>query len=220
MEKGLNKIVPGIFKAILVGLGTIAVTMTLGYTILAPLGGYLSNYLGSLFTFLGDSVGPVALGILATCLPWIIMCGMHTTFGAFMTQSLANPGYDSLFRPALILHNMSEGGACLGVALRTKNAALRSEALSIAFGCIVAGVSESAIYGINLPRRKPMYGVMAGGAVGGIIAGLLGCRAYVMGYSTIMALPIFEGSMLAMLGAIIAAIVVACAVTFVLGFDE
>jgi PTS system beta-glucosides-specific IIC component len=65
-----------------------------------------------------------------------------------------------------------------------------------------------------------MYGVMAGGAVGGVIAGALGCRAYVMGYSTILALPIFETSMIAMLGAIIAAIVVSCAVTFILGFDE
>lgn len=215
LEKGLNKVVPGIFKSILVGMGTIAGTMFLGYTILAPLGGYLSNYLGLLFTFLSDKVGPLALGVLAGCLPWIIMCGMHTTFGAFMTQSLASPGYDGLFRPALILHNMSEGGACLGVALRTKNAALRSQALSIAFGCIVAGVSEPAIYGINLPRRTPMYGVMAGGAVGGIVAGALGCRAYVMGYSTILALPIFEAGMLAMLGAIVIAIAVACAVTFV-----
>lgn len=215
LEKGLNKVVPGIFKSILVGMGTIAGTMFLGYTILAPLGGYLSNYLGLIFTFLSDKVGPLALGILAGCLPWIIMCGMHSTFGAFMTQSLASPGYDGLFRPALILHNMSEGGACLGVALRTKNAALRSQALSIAFGCIVAGVSEPAIYGINLPRRTPMYGVMAGGAVGGVVAGALGCRAYVMGYSTILALPIFEAGMMAMLGAIVVAIAVACAVTFV-----
>jgi PTS system beta-glucosides-specific IIC component len=220
MEKLLNKIVPGIFKAVLVGLGTVTITMFLGYTILAPAGGYLSNYLGILFTFLSDKIGPVALGALAGFMPWIIMCGMHTTFGAFMTQSLADPGYDGLFRPALMLHNMSEGGACIGVALRTKDASLRSEALSIAFGCIVAGVSEPAIYGINLPRRNPMYGVMAGGAVGGVIAGALGCRAYVMGYSTILALPIFEASMIAMLGAIIAAIAVSCAVTFILGFDE
>ena len=39
-----------------------------------------------------------------------------------------------------ILHNMAEGGACLGVALRAKNKALKAETFSLAFGCIVAGV--------------------------------------------------------------------------------
>lgn len=190
--------------------------MFLGFTILAPLGGYLSNYLGMLFSFLSDTTGPIALAVLGACLPWIIMCGMHTSFGAFMTQSLADPGYDGLFRPALLLHNMAEGGSCLGIALRARNGELRSEALSLSFGCIVAGVTEPAIYGMNLPRRKPMIGVMAGGAVGGFIAGLFHCRVYVMGYSTVLALPLFEGTIMYMAAAIIAAIVVAAIVTFIL----
>ena len=72
----------------------------------------------------------------------------------------------------------------------------------------MAGVTEPAIYGINLPRKKPMYGVMAGGAVGGVVAGLLGARAYVMGYSTVLALPIFQNTIIAMSIAIVTAIVV------------
>lgn len=216
MEKLLNKVVPGIFKSILVGLGTISVTMFLGFTVLAPLGGYLSNYLGIVFSFLSDTTGPVALAILTACLPWIIMCGMHTSFGAFMAQSLADPGYDGLFRPALLLHNISEGGSCLGIALRAKNAKLRSEALSLSFGCVVAGVTEPVIYGMNLPRKKPMIGVMAGGAVGGFLAGLFKCRVFVMGYSTILALPLFEGTILYMAIAVAAAFVTAAIVTFVI----
>ena len=164
LEKFFNKIVPGIFKSLLVGLCTVTVTS--------------------------------------------------------MAQALTNPGYDAVFRPAFILHNMAEGGACIGVALRTKSAEKRAEALSIAFGCIVAGVTEPAIYGINLPRKKPMYGVMAGGAVGGVVAGLLGAKAYVMGYSTVLALPIFQDTIIAMSIAIVTAIVVAAIVTYVLGFEE
>ena len=150
----------------------------------------------------------------------LVMCGMHLGLVPFMTQALTNPGYDAVFRPAFILHNMAEGGACIGVALRTKDAEKRAEALSIAFGCIVAGVTEPAIYGINLPRKKPMYGVMAGGAVGGVVAGLLGAKAYVMGYSTVLALPIFQNTIIAMSIAIVTAIVVAAVVTYVLGFEE
>ena len=220
LEKFFNKIVPGIFKSLLVGLCTVTATSILGFTVLAPLGGYLGNYLAVAFSFLGDKIGFITVGLLAACLPWLVMTGMHIGLVPFMAQALTNPGYDAVFRPAFILHNMAEGGACIGVALRTKSAEKRAEALSIAFGCIVAGVTEPAIYGINLPRKKPMYGVMAGGAVGGVVAGLLGAKAYVMGYSTVLALPIFQDTIIAMSIAIVTAIVVAAIVTYVLGFEE
>lgn len=220
VEKGLNKIVPGIFKSLLVGLGTIFVTMIFGYTVLGPLGSFIGTYISMIFVFLGGHVGFIAMGALAACLPWLVMCGMHTALVPFMTQAISDPGYDPVFRPAFILHNMAEGGACIGVGLRTKNTELRAEAFSIGFGCIVAGVTEPAVYGINLRLRKPMFGVMAGGAVGGIVAGLMGARAYVMGYSTVLALPIFQDTMLAMAVGIVIAILVAAAVTFVLGFED
>lgn len=214
VEKGLNKIVPGIFKSILVGMGTIAITMIFGFTILGPLGYVLGVWLSNVFVFLGNYAAPIAIGLLAACLPYLVMCGMHSALVPFMTQAISDPGYDSIFRPAFMLHNMAEGGACIGVGLKTKNKEMRAEAFSIAFGCIVAGISEPAIYGINLPRKTPMYGVMAGGAAGGIVAGLLGVRAYAMGYSTILALPIFEDTILAMFAAIIVDISVAAAVAF------
>ncbi|MDO4175233.1 MAG: glucose PTS transporter subunit IIA [Eubacteriales bacterium] len=220
VEKLLNQIVPGIFKSIFVGMGTIAITMVFGYTILGPVGSILGNYLSGIFVFLANTVGPIAIGVLAACLPWLVMCGMHTAIAPFMAQSIADPGYDAIFRPAFILHNMAEGGSCFGVALRTKDKTLRAEAFSIGFGCIFAGVTEPAIYGINLPRKQPMFGVMAGGAIGGIIGGLLGVRAYTMGYSTIMALPIFEDTIIAMLIAIIVSIIAAMIVTFILYKEE
>lgn len=218
-EKLLNKIVPGIFKSIFVGMGTMGLSMILGFTVLGPLGSYVGSAISGVFVWLGANVGPLAVGILAGVMPWLVMTGMHHAISPFMAQSIANPGYDPIFRPSFILHNMAEGGACLGVGLRSKNPAFRSEAFSLAFGCIVAGVTEPAIYGINFKLKRPMYGVMAGGAVGGIVTGVLGAKAYTMGYSTIMALPIFEDTILAMLIGIIVAIAVSAAVTFVVGYD-
>lgn len=220
IEKGLNKVVPGIFKSIFVGAGTMALTMILGFTVLGPLGGYVGSLISGVFVWLGSTAGPIAVAVLAASLPWLVMTGMHHAISPFMAQSIADPGYDPIFRPAFILHNMAEGGACLGVGLRTKDAAFRSECLSLAFGCIVAGVTEPTIYGVNLKLKKPMVGVMAGGAVGGVVAGLMGARAYSMGYSTIMALPIFEDTFVAMLAGIVVAIAVAAVVAFVMGYDE
>ena len=217
VEKWLNKVVPGIFKAIFVGMGTVAITMVLGFTALAPLGGYLGIYIGNFFAFLAGNIGPVTVGVLACVLPWLIIAGMHHALVPFMAQSISNPGYDAIFRPAFLLHNMSEGGACIGSALREKDPEKRAEILSLGVGCIFAGVTEPAIYGNNLPKKTPMYGVMAGGAAGGIVAVFLGARAYVMGYSTILAVPIFQDTIIAILVAVATAIVVAGIVAFILG---
>ena len=219
-EKFLNKIIPGIFRSVFVGMGTIFVAGSLGYLILGPLGNMLGQGIAAVFLFLGDTVGPVATGLLAGCLPWLVMAGMHTAVAPFMTQLLTNPGYDSMIRPAFLLHNMAEGGAVLGVAARTKDKEFRSECLSIAVGCIVAGVTEPAIYGVNLKYKKPMIGVMAGGFAGGFIASLLGIKAYVMGYSNIIALPIFQETVGAAVVGVLTAIIVAAIVTFVLGIEE
>lgn len=219
-EKLLTKIIPGILRTVLVGMGTMAITYVAGITVLGPLGDLAGGVIVNFFLWASDTFGPVAIALLAAAMPWLVMTGMHHAVTPFMVQAFADPGYDVFFRPSYILHNMAEGGACLGVALRTKNKALRAECLSLAFGCIVAGVTEPALYGVNLPLKRPMIGIMAGAAAGGIVAGALKVTAYVYGYSTILALPIFEDTMLSMAIAIVVAIVVAAVVTAALGFDE
>ncbi|MBR4163343.1 MAG: PTS transporter subunit EIIC [Solobacterium sp.] len=219
-EKFFNKIVPGIFKSLLVGLGTITVTGILAFTILGPLGDYIGSMIAGLFIFLGGAAAPIAIGVLAACLPWLIMLGMHHGISPFMASNIADIGYDAVIRPAFLLHNMCEGGAALGVALRAKDPEYKSQALSIAFGCIVAGVTEPCIYGITFKLKKPMIGVMAGGLVGGIVAGLMHVKAYVMGYSTIMALPIFMDTAISMAIAVVVGIAVAAVVTYIIGFDQ
>ncbi|MCM3183668.1 hypothetical protein [Priestia megaterium] len=61
---------------------------------------------------------------------------------------------------------------------------------------------------------------MAGSALGGIVAGLRGAKAYVYGYSTILAIPIFQQTIMAIVTAIIVSIVSACIITMIIGFDE
>lgn len=219
-EKFLNKIVPGIFKSIFVGLGTIFVAGSLGFLILGPLGNYLGQGIATVVMFLQSTVGPLAVGLLAAALPWLVMAGMHTALSPFMPQLLANPGYDPILRTAFLMHNMAEGGANIGVALRAKDKKLRSQAWSLSVGAIVAGVTEPSIYGINLKYRKPMYGVMAGAFAGGVVASLMGAKAYVMGYSNLFALPIFENTVMAAIAGVVTTIVVAAVVTYIIGIDE
>lgn len=219
-ERLWNKVVPGIFKSIFVGTLTIICTYIVTMVALAPLGAWLGDGIVAVLMGIYGVAGPFALALLAGTLPFMIMVGVHTVFGPFMLQLLETPGYDALFRPALLLHNMAEGGACLGVALRTKSKGFRSEALSIAVGCIFAGVTEPALYGITFRLKKPLIGVCAGGAAGGLVGGFMGMHAYIMGYSNIMALPIFQDTVVAAIVAIATAIVVAAVVAFILGFED
>ena len=219
-EKILTKIIPGIIRTVLVGMCTMAITYVAGVTLLGPLGDLVGSYVVNIFLWSSEHFGPVAIGLLAACMPWLVMTGMHHAVTPFMVQAIADPGYDVFFRPAYLLHNMAEGGACLGVGLRSKDKAFKAECFSVAFGCIVAGVTEPAIYGINLRLKRPMIGVMAGAAAGGVVAGLMGATAYVYGYSTVLAIPIFQDTIMAIVTAIIVAIIVAAAVTFILGFED
>lgn len=219
-EKVLTKIIPGILKTVLVGMLTISITYVAGVTILGPLGDFVGSYVVNIFLWLSSNFGPIAVGLLSACMPWLVMTGMHHAVTPFMVQAFSNPGYDVFFRPSYILHNMAEGGACIGVALKTKNKEFKAECLSLAFGCIVAGVTEPALYGVNFKLKKPMIGIMVGAGAGGIIAGILGATAYVYGYSTILALPIFEHTIFAMIAAVTVTIVLSALVTYILGFEE
>lgn len=216
-EKFFNKIVPGIFKSIFVGLGTVTVAGALGFTVLGPLGRYLGDFISNVFLFLGDNVPFIAVAALAACLPWMIMAGMHTALSPFMAQNIENIGYDAVIRPAFVLHNVAEGGAVLGVGFRSKDKEFRTECISLAIGAIVAGVTEPAIYGVNLKYKKPMFAVMIGAAAGGVVAALLGAKVFVMGYSNVMAiLPMCLETAGAMFIGVGIAIVVAAIIAFIL----
>lgn len=220
LEKFFNKFIPGFLKTIAVGALTILSASTLAFVVFGPLGTFLGNYVVGIMIWLQTLIGPVALGVLTAFLPFMVMAGMHTLFVPFLIESLNVVGFDTFFRPALILHVIAEGGAALGVALRTKDIKIRSESFSIGIGSIFAGISEPAIYGIALRYKKPMIGVMSGGLVGGVVAGLFNVKAYTMSKTTILAIPIFKETMTGMLIACIVTLLVSGIVSFIVGIDE
>lgn len=220
VEKFFDKIVPGVLKPVFHPMLTLAVVYPVTILLLGPIGIYVGQYIVSGLVFIQETIGWAAVGVLAGALPFIIMTGMHQLFGPIMIQSLSSIGYDAFFRPALLLHNMAEGGACIGVALRTKNKEFRSEVISCAIGCIIAGVTEPAIYGITTRLKKPLFGVVAGGFSGGIVAGIMGAKAFVMGASNILSIPIFAETILGIIAGTAIAIVVALVVTVVIGFED
>lgn len=220
IERLLDRIIPDVIKPVFVGSLTVIVTYALTMVLLAPIGTWLGEAIVSVIMGIHGALGPMTSAILAGALPFLIMFGVHMAFVPFMIQLLENPGYDAIFRAPMMLHNMAEGGACLGVALRAKNAEFRAEALSCAVSAIFAGVTEPALYGVTFRLRKPLIGVCVGGAVGAFTASALGARGYVMGFASIFGLPVFQDTIGAAAIGVAVTIVVSAVVAFLVGFDE
>ena len=220
LEKWFNKVIPGVFKPIFVGTLTMALTYIVSIILLAPLGQLLGVYVTAAIMGLYRVAGPFAMAVFTGIFPYMVMTGMHMTLGAPMVQLLAENGFDPVFRPGMMLSNVAQGGAALGVAIKAKDPDLKSEALSASVGCVFASVTEPAIYGFNLPLKKPMWAVSIGGAIGGIVAAILGAHNYEYGSSSLFALPIFEDTIIAMIVALVVTFVSSCVLTIVFGFDE
>lgn len=220
VEMGMIRITPKTLRNPIVGPVTIAVTYAAGLLVLGPFGTLLTNAISAITAWCSTYISFITMPLIAATLPFLVLTGLGSAFLPLMSQAMEDPGYDALFRPALTLHNMAEGASAFGIALKTKNTDLKSACCSIGVGGIIAGVSEPSIFGLDLPYKTPMYAVMAGGATGGIVASIMGVKAYVMGYSTILALPIYEDTVIGMVVAIAVSIAVAGIASFILWDDK
>lgn len=218
VEKFIAKHSPTSLRSILEPLLTLIVMIPLSLCILSPAGAIIGEYFANIMMWLYETTGFLGIGILTAIIPFVIMSGMHMALNPGAFQMLATVGYDPIVMPVMVLNNMNQGAACLAVAMKTKNKEVRSLALSCAITVMIGGVSEPAMYGINLKYKKPLYSAMIGGFAGGCIAGLMGAHAYAFAGMGILGIPAFMGDgSFAAATAIIVGIVIGTIVTFVAG---
>ncbi len=192
-----DKVLPTWTKNFLKPMLVMLITALVSLVALAPLG----NIVGQGIMFVITSVYGVAPwltgAILGAGMPFIIMTGMHWAFVPITIMALSNPGFDTLFIPAMMVSNIAQGGATLGVGFKTKNKDLKSMAFSAGITATLAGVTEPALYGVTLKLKKPLYALCAVSAVGGLFTGLFGVKAYAFATPSLLAMVQFidpEGS--------------------------
>ena len=81
--------------------------------------------------------------------------------------------------PASLAHNISEAGACFAVALKTKDAKLKSTAISAGISALF-GITEPALYGVTILNKRVLSGVMFSSLVGGGFAGLFAIKGFIL----------------------------------------
>ncbi len=211
LEKLFYRIIPGVLRSVFAPLCVFLFGFPIVVLILGPVGNVVGSWIVAGIIWLQARVGGFAPGIIAAAQPFLVMMGVNMLPVAPMMELFSRTGYDNVFRPGWILHNISEGGSCFAVALKTKDKEFKTTAISAGIGALVSGVSEPALYGVNLRLKKPMISLVIGGLAGGAVAGFMGAKAFSMGYSSILGVVIFEQTM----GAILAGVAVSFAVSFI-----
>ena len=151
----------------------IAAPLFLGFA--APVGNWIAVGMTGAFAWLFTNVGPLAGALFCGIIPLTIIFGIKG-WSAVELQNLANLGYDYML-PNFFYSNLAVSGAVLAYALKLKPGEQKSAAVSTGLVCIL-GITEPALYGIALPEKRPLYAAMAGGAIAGAAAMLLGVVTY------------------------------------------
>lgn len=220
VEKWVDRIIPSMFKLILVPTLTILIVVPVTLIAVGPLGAIIGNWLslgvGVLFEY-----GWIFAGlILGGTWSLIIMTGMHYAFIPIAMNNLATKGYDVIL-PSMFMANLGQAGAAFAVSLRSKNKSFKSLAMTTSLTAVM-GITEPAMYGVNMRLKKPFIGGLIGGAVGGAYYSAVGVKYFIMGGN--VGLPgiasfIGETFVLAVLGLPIAFAAGAIA-TYIMGFED
>ena len=190
MEKLFTKISPKPIRIFFVPMMSLAITSSATLLVLGPIGYFLGKIFTACILFIYNSIGFIALGILAPLLPFMVATGMHKALIPYALSSYSQLGMETLYLPASLAHNISEGAACFGVAIRTKNSELRSTAISSGISALF-GITEPALYGVNLQNKRALLSVIIGSIVGGIVIGVLHVKAFAIVGPGLASLPMF-----------------------------
>lgn len=150
------------------------------------------------------------------------MTGTHNATIPLIIQMFANQGFDAIFLPCGMAANIAEAGAACAVALKTKNRELRSTGLSATLSALL-GITEPALYGVNLRMKRPFFAMLAGALIGGAYIGLVGLTAPAFVTPSVLTIAVFMGNgvnFLLGLSTIPLTFLVTFAITWVMGFED
>ncbi|MDK6823541.1 PTS beta-glucoside transporter subunit IIBCA [Lacticaseibacillus paracasei] len=224
IEKFVKKITPGMIKVFAEPMLIMLITAPLTFIVLGPIANLISMGIAAVSMFLYEHAGFIAIPLLAAAYPWLVSIGIHKALSPISIQLVATQGFDPIIRVVALCSNMSQAAASLAVGLKTKNKQLRALALSSTVTAYLGGITEPAMFGVNLKLKKPMYGAMIGGAIAGLFAGFMKMKAFIYVTPGLLSLPMWVSKTENFVVLAIATIVIASIATFVatwlIGFDD
>ncbi|MGL4207534.1 MAG: sucrose-specific PTS transporter subunit IIBC [Aeromonadaceae bacterium] len=196
LEKRLRKVIPNALDLILTPFLTVIITGFVALLFIGPAGRALGDGISFVLSTLIDQAGWLAGLIFGGSYSAIVITGIHHSFHAIEAGLLGNPkiGVNFLL-PIWAMANVAQGGACLAVYFKTRDVKIKAIAVPSALSALL-GITEAAIFGINLRFMKPFLAALAGGALGGawVVANHVGMTA--VGLTGIPGIAIVQASSL------------------------
>lgn len=212
IETFADKYSPKMIKFFIVPLITILVTAIVSLVILGPIGFVIGNGIASGITFLDVHISWLVPMVIGGLFPLLVLTGTHYGIIPIGANNIMTLGSDAMVGPGNLASNIAQGGAALAVGVKTKDKTVKELAFSSGITA-VCGITEPALFGINMRFKTPLYASMIGGAIGGLFVGVFKVRRFASGSPGLMTLPVYIGEdgftnlLFACLGALIAFVV-------------
>ena len=181
IEKWLHKHVPEMLDLFVTPLTTVLVTSYITFTIIGPVFANLET-----MVLAGAKIlvrNPVGACVMGAIYPWTVVMGLHHMYNVIEAGMLAESGLNT-WMPIASAANFAQFGACLAVGLKAKNMKTKSVAVPSSMSAAL-GITEPAIFGVNMRFFKPFLCGMVGGAIGAIFGAITGIGASAYGVTGI-----------------------------------
>ncbi|MCH6269121.1 sucrose-specific PTS transporter subunit IIBC [Neobacillus citreus] len=219
LERSIRKRVPEALDLIVTPFLTLLVMIALSLLVVGPIFHIVEqNILSAATAVLSWPFGISGL-LIGGLNQLIVITGVHHIFNMLEIQLLAqyhNNPYNAIVTCAVA----AQGGAALAVGLKTKSTKLKALALPSSLSAFL-GITEPAIFGINLRYGKPFIMALIGGAAGGFLASILGLKGTGMAVTVIPGILLYlNGQILQYILVNLVAIGVAFVLTWMFGFSD
>ena len=215
VEKFFHKVLKGTIDFIFTPTLTILITGFLTFLLVGPPMFQLGTWLGESINWLYTVAGPLGGLIFGTFYAFIVMTGMHQAFPP-IEMSLWATGGSFIFVVAS-MSNVAQGGAAAGVALTTKNKKIKGIASAAAPSAFL-GITEPAMFGVNLALRWPFYIAIVSAGIGSMVTSILGIKAGKLGAAGYLGFPSIEATVGAGIPGFLGCLVLTTVIAFVASF--
>ena len=181
LDQFFEKKVPEMIRLLVSPLLTTLVSSFLLFLLIGPIGRGLASGITAGLVWMTKNLGIVGYVVFSGVQQLIVITGLHHVFGAIETQLLVDTGRNFL-NPLMSVAIIAQGGAVLGYMVRNLKNAKAKELCIPSFVSVLFGITEPALFGVNIRYRYPLAGGCIGGAVGGAIVYLTNLAA--LGFGT------------------------------------
>ena len=219
-EKALRKVVPDVLDLLVTPFVTLLVMSILGLFVIGPVFHVVENYI--LFGTKAILGLPFGLGglVIGGVHQLIVVSGVHHIFNLLEVQLLA-ADHANPFNAIITAAMTAQGAATVAVGVKTKNPKLKTLAFPAALSAFL-GITEPAIFGVNLRFRKPFFLSLIAGAIGGGLASILGLAGTGNGITIIPGTMLYvgNGQLLQYLLMVAVSFVLGFALTYMFGYED